>query len=54
MPQLQLPIFIEGVTQITLDLGYSEKDGQIIYYNGTLPIFRLFVDFYGDRAGELD
>lgn len=39
MPQLQLPIFIEGVSQITLELGYSKKDGQIIYYNGTLPIF---------------
>jgi len=39
MPQLQLPIFLEGVTHITSDLGYSKTDGQIIYYNGTLPIF---------------
>jgi len=39
MPQLQLPIFTEGVTLITSDLGYSKKDGQIIYYNGSLPVF---------------
>jgi biotin operon repressor len=39
MPQLQLPIFIEGVTQITSNLGYAKKDGQIIYFNGTLPVF---------------
>ena len=39
MPQLQLPIFIEGITQITSDLGYSKAEGQIVYYNGTLPIF---------------
>jgi len=39
MPQLQLPIFIEGVTQISANLGYSKKDGQIIYFNGTLPVF---------------
>ena len=39
MPQLQLPIFFEGVTQITSDLGYSKTEGQIVYYNGTLPIF---------------
>ena len=39
MPQLQLPIFIEGMTLITSDLGYSKADGQIVYHNGTLPIF---------------
>jgi len=39
MAQLQLPIFIEGVTLITSDLGYSKKDGQIIYFNGSLPVF---------------
>ena len=39
MPQLQLPIFIKGITQITPDLGYSKVEGQIVYYNGTLPIF---------------
>ena len=39
MPQLQLPIFIEGITQITSDLGYSKAEGQVVYYNGSLPIF---------------
>lgn len=39
MPQLQLPIFIDGITQIAPELGYSKDNGQIIYYNGTLPIF---------------
>jgi len=39
MPQLQLPIFLEGVTIITPELGYSLEDGQVVYLHGMLPVF---------------
>ncbi|MCF6311233.1 MAG: helix-turn-helix domain containing protein [Verrucomicrobiales bacterium] len=39
MPQLQLPIFRDGVTQITSELGYAKEDGLLVFYNGSLPIF---------------
>jgi hypothetical protein len=39
MPQLQLPIFKEGVNPITEDLGYLHENGQVIYLYGMLPIF---------------
>ena len=39
MPQLQLPIFLEGVTLITPELGYSLEDGQVVYLHGMLPVF---------------
>ncbi len=39
MPQIQLPIFPEGVTYITKELAFRKKDGQIIYFNGTMPVF---------------
>ena len=39
MPQLQLPIFQEGVTLITPELGYSKEDGQVVYLHGMLPVF---------------
>lgn len=39
MPQLQLPIFAEGVTEVTVNVAYEKQDGQIVYYNGMVPIF---------------
>ncbi len=39
MPQLQLPIFLEGATLITPELGYSLEDGQVVYLHGMLPVF---------------
>ena len=40
MPQMRLPIFLDGVTEITDDLGYrKEKDNTIVYFYGTLPVF---------------
>ena len=39
MPQLQLPIFLDGVTLITPELGYSLEDGQVVYLHGMLPVF---------------
>lgn len=39
MPQLQLPIFYDGVNPITNDIGYEKRDKTIVYYCGTMPIF---------------
>ena len=39
MPQLQLPIFYDGINPITNDIGYEKRDGSIVYYCGTMPIF---------------
>ena len=39
MTQLQLPIFLEGVNPITLELGYSKQDSQVVYLHGMLPVF---------------
>lgn len=39
MPQAQLPIFPEGATNITNEIGFIKKDGRIIYFNGHLPVF---------------
>lgn len=39
MPQMQLPIFPEGVTQINSNLGVIRKDDMITYIYGSLPVF---------------
>lgn len=39
MPQLQLPIFPQGVTEITSNLAFKREDERITYYHGTLPVF---------------
>ncbi len=39
MPQIQLPIFPEGMTNITNELGFMTKDGEVTYFNGHLPVF---------------
>ena len=39
MPQLQLPIFPEGVTHITPELAFLKKDGRVTYFNGHMPVF---------------
>lgn len=40
MPQIQLPIFPEGVTNITNEIGFIKKDGEVTYFNGHLPVFK--------------
>ena len=40
MPQLQLPIFPEGLTAITEDLACERKDGRVVYVHGLLPVFQ--------------
>jgi transposase len=39
MPQIQLPIFPEGVTHITPLLAFSKQDGRVTYLNGSMPVF---------------
>jgi hypothetical protein len=39
MAQLQLPVFPQGVTQLSTDLGVSCCDGRVSYFYGTLPVF---------------
>jgi transposase len=39
MPQVQLPIFVDGATQVTEDLAFERRDGRVTYFNGTMPVF---------------
>jgi hypothetical protein len=39
MPQVQLPIFPQGVTHITSELAFQCQDGKGCYFNGHLPVF---------------
>jgi hypothetical protein len=39
MPQVQLPIFPQGVTPITPELAFQCQDGKVCYFNGHLPVF---------------
>jgi hypothetical protein len=39
MAQLQLPVFPEGVTQLSMDLGVCCREGRVSYFYGTLPVF---------------
>jgi hypothetical protein len=40
MPQLQLPIFPDGLTSITEDLGFQREDGRVVYFHGLMPVFQ--------------
>lgn len=40
MPQLQLPLFREGLTSITEDLAVQRENGQVVYFHGLLPVFQ--------------
>ena len=39
MPQLQLPVFPAGVTEINSRVAVEKKDGQVCYVHGHLPVF---------------
>ncbi len=39
MPQLQLPFFPDGSTQIHAHLAVEKKDGNVHYFNGLMPVF---------------
>jgi hypothetical protein len=40
MPQMQLPIFPAGVTEINSRVAVETKDGQVCYVYGHLPVFQ--------------
>jgi hypothetical protein len=40
MPQLQLPIFPEGLTFINEDLAFHRQAGQVVYFHGLMPVFQ--------------
>jgi transposase len=39
MPQVQLPIFPEGITHINSELAFECREGRVYYFNGYLPVF---------------
>lgn len=47
MPQMQLPVFYEGVNPITNDVGYEKREDTVVYYCGTMPVF-------SHAVGDLD
>ena len=40
MPQLQLPLFPEGVTHLTPEIAFQRQDGWVTYVHGVAPVFR--------------
>ncbi len=40
MPQMQLPFFPEGATEININLAFIREENQVTYIYGHLPIFR--------------
>jgi transposase-like protein len=40
MPQLQLPVFPDGLTFITEDLAFQREDGKVFYFHGLMPVFQ--------------
>jgi transposase len=40
MPQMQLPIFPAGVTEINSRIAVEAKEGQVFYVYGHLPVFQ--------------
>jgi transposase len=39
MPQRHLPFLPAGVTHITPELAFQKENGQVIYFNGHMPVF---------------
>jgi DNA invertase Pin-like site-specific DNA recombinase len=39
MPQIQLPVFPAGSTEINSGLAFECRDNQVTYFNGHLPVF---------------
>lgn len=39
MPQVQLPIFPQGVSPITSEVAFRCEGGKVYYFNGHLPVF---------------
>jgi transposase len=39
MPQMQLPFFPDGVEHINAQLAFEKRNGQVTYFNGSMPVF---------------
>jgi len=39
MPQMQLPIFPDGVEHINAQLAFEKRNRQVTYFNGSMPVF---------------
>jgi len=39
MPQIHLPLFPEGTTELTSHLAYETRDGRVTYFYGNHPVF---------------
>lgn len=39
MPQMVLPVFPAGVTEINRSIAFEKRDGKITYFHGCLPVF---------------
>lgn len=39
MPQLQLPVFPDGVTAINDNLAFQREQGRVVYFHGLLPVY---------------
>ena len=39
MPQMMLPIFPAGVTEINDKLAFKKEDGVVTYFSATMPVF---------------
>jgi hypothetical protein len=39
MPQMQLPIFPAGVTEINHQIAVQEQAGKVYYFYGHMPVF---------------
>jgi len=44
--QRELPIFHDGVNQITGEVGYEKKDDTVVYFCGVLPVYSHHKDDY--------
>jgi hypothetical protein len=40
MPQMMLPIFPAGVTEINAKLAFKREDGVVTYFSATMPVFQ--------------
>src|SRR6516164_457247 len=40
MPQLQLPIFPAGITEINNQIAVEKREGMVYYVHGHLPVFQ--------------
>ena len=42
MPQLQSPMFPDGLTSLIQDLAFQREEGKVVYFHGLPPVFRRY------------